>query len=132
MDPEVDPSAVETNDVEFDHEELRVFWDLARFHAKLNAAPTYFGPTTLESVPPPAWAYGDSPEESDGYVEGVLVDEGGSTTAPADDYAGDLPQPGVLSILCDGSGRPRALVEVSDVSVTDDQVTESFRVVYQA
>ena len=132
MDPEGDPSAVETNDGEFDHEELRVFWDLARFHAKLNAAPTYFGPTTLESVPPPAWAYGDSAEESDAYVEAVLADERGSTTAPAGAYAGDLPQPGVLSILCDGSGRPRALVEVSDVSVTDGEVTESFRVVYQA
>ena len=32
-DPDVDVS-----EVEFDHEELRVFWDLARFHAKLNAA----------------------------------------------------------------------------------------------
>lgn len=61
--PEVDLS-----DVEFDHEELRVFWELARFHAKLNAAPTYFGPTTLESVPPPAWAYGESAEESDAFV----------------------------------------------------------------
>ena len=130
MDPEVDPSAVELSEVEFDHEELRVFWDLARFHAKLNAAPTYFGPTTLESVPPPAWAYGDS-AESDAYVATVLADEGGSTTAAVADYAGDLPQTGVLSILCDGSGRPRALVEVSDVSVTGDDLTESFRVVYQ-
>ena len=60
--PEVDPAAVDLSEIEFDHEELRVFWDLARFHAKLNAAPTYFGPTTLESVPPPAWAYGDSVE----------------------------------------------------------------------
>ena len=114
MDPEVEPSNVEPSEVEFDHEELRVFWDLARFHAKLNAAPTYFGPTTLESVPPPAWAYGESAEESDAYVESVLADEQGSTTAAVADYAGDLPQPGVLSILCDGSGRPRALVEVSD------------------
>ena len=131
MDPEVEPSNVELSDVEFDHEELRVFWDLARFHAKLNAAPTYFGPTTLESVPPPAWAYGESASESDGYVESVLADERGSTTAAVGDYAGDLPQPGVLSILCDGSGRPRALVEVSDVSVTGDDLTESFKVVYQ-
>jgi len=132
MDPEVEPSAVEPSEIEFDHEELRVFWDLARFHAKLNAAPTYFGPTTLESVPPPAWAYGDSAEESDAYVASVLADEGGSTTAAVGDYAGDLPQEGVLSILCDGSGRPRALVEVSDVSVTGDELTESFTVVYQA
>jgi uncharacterized protein YhfF len=131
MDPDADPSTVEPHEVDFDHEELRVFWDLARFHAKLNAAPTYFGPTTLESVPPPAWAYGDSRAESDAYVETVLVDERGSTTAATADYAGDLPQPGVLSILCDGSGRPRALVEVSDVRVSGDEVTESCNVVEQ-
>ena len=80
MDPEVEPSNVEPSEVEFDHEELRVFWDLARFHAKLNAAPTYFGPTTLESVPPPAWAYGESASESDGSVESVLADERWVTT----------------------------------------------------
>lgn len=132
MDPEVEPSAVELSDIDFDHEELRVFWDLARFHAKLNAAPTYFGPTTLESVPPPAWAFGDSAEESDAFVDTVLAEERGSTTATVADYAGDLPRAGVLSILCDGSGRPRALIEVSDVTVTGDDVTESFEVVYQA
>ncbi|MDT0187948.1 hypothetical protein Q9S36_47955 [Microbacterium sp. ARD31] len=126
-EPEVDLS-----EIEFDHEELRVFWDLARFHAKLNAAPTYFGPTTLESVPPPAWAYGDSAEESDGFVAEVLAGEGGQTTAASSDYAGQLPEPGVLSILCDGVGRPRALVEVMDVRAEGDQVVEAFKVVYQA
>jgi hypothetical protein len=130
--PEVDPSAVEISEVEFDHEELRVFWDLARFHAKLNAAPTYFGPTTLESVPPPAWAYGESAEESDAFVAQVLAEETGTTTATEADYAGELPQTGVLSILCDGSGVPRALVEVTDVAVADGEVVESFKVVYQA
>ena len=125
--PEVDLS-----DVEFDHEELRVFWELARFHAKLNAAPTYFGPTTLESVPPPAWAYGDSAEESDAFVARVLADDEGRTSAPTEDYAGDLPQSGVLSILCDGSGVPRALVEVTDVDVSGDEVVEAFKVVYRA
>jgi uncharacterized protein YhfF len=126
-DPEVDLS-----DAEFDHEELRVFWDLARFHAKLNAAPSYFGPTTLESVPPPAWAWGDSRAESDAFVEQVLAEESGSTTAPVQDYDGDLPQPGVLSILCDGSGTPRALVEVTHVDVAGHDLVESFRVVYRA
>lgn len=125
--PEVDPS-----ETDFDHEELRVFWELGRYHAKFNAAPTYFGPTALESVPPPAWAYGDSPGESDTFVAEVLAEEKGSTTAPAEDYAGDLPQLGTMSILCDGSGVPRALVEVSDVMVSGDDVVESFRVVYQA
>jgi hypothetical protein len=130
--PEVDPSTFDISEVEFDHEELRVFWDLARFHAKLNAAPTYFGPTTLESVPPPAWAYGDSAEESDAFVAQVLADEKGTTTATEADYAGELPQSGVLSILCDGSGVPRALVEVTDVAVAGGEVVESFKVVYQA
>jgi uncharacterized protein YhfF len=126
-DPEVDLS-----EIEFDHEELRVFWDLARFHAKLNAAPTYFGPTTLESVPPPAWSFGESAEQSDEFVTSVLAEEGGETTAPLADYDGETPQAGVLSILCDGSGKPRALVEVTDVTVTDDQVVEAFQVVYQS
>jgi hypothetical protein len=130
--PEVDPSTFDISEVEFDHEELRVFWDLARFHAKLNAAPTYFGPTTLESVPPPAWAYGESAEESDAFVAQVLADEKGTTTATEVDYAGELPQSGVLSILCDGSGVPRALVEVTDVAVAGGEVVESFKVVYQA
>ena len=125
-EPEVDLS-----EIEFDHEELRVFWELARYHAKLNAAPTYFGPTTLESVPPPAWAYGDTAGESDAFVTRVLADERGETTATAEDYAGELPETGVLSILCDGSGVPRALVEVTDVTVSGDDVVESFKVVYQ-
>lgn len=123
---------VDLPEIEFDHEELRVFWELARYHAKLNAAPTYFGPTTLESVPPPAWAYGESAGESDAFVAQVLADEKGGTTAPAEDYAGELPVVGVLSILCDGSGVPRALVEVSDVALTGDDVVESFTVVYRA
>ena len=130
--PEVDPSAIELSEIEFDHEELRVFWELARYHAKLNAAPTYFGPTTLESVPPPAWAYGESVEESDAFVAQVLADEQGRMTAAAADYGDELPEVGVLSILCDGSGVPRALVEVADVTRAGDEVVESFRVVYQA
>lgn len=125
--PEVDLS-----EIEFDHEELRVFWDLARFHAKLNAAPTYFGPTALESVPPPAWAYGEGTAESDAFVAQVLADDRGTTTAPAEDYADELPQVGVLSILCDGSGAPRALIEVTDVAADGGEVVETFRVVYRA
>ena len=125
-EPQVDPPVIE-----FDHEELRVFWDLARFHAKLNAAPSYFGPTTLESVPPPAWAYGESAAESDDFVARVLADGRGHTRAATADYADDLPEVGVLSILCDGTGTPRALVQVTDVTVTGDQLVESFEVVYR-
>ena len=126
-DPEADLS-----EIDFDHEELRVFWDLSRFHAKLNAAPSYFGPTTLESVPPPAWSFGETAAQSDEFVAQVLAAEAGETTAPVADYDGDIPQTGVLSILCDGSGKPRALIEVTDVTIAADEVVEAFRVVYQA
>lgn len=129
-EPRIDRET-DLSEIEFDHEELRVFWDLARYHAKLNAAPTYFGPTALESVPPPAWAYGDSAEESDSFVARALADGQGSTTAPGEDYGGDHPATGTLSILCDGAGVPRALVEVTDVTVSGDQVVERFKVVYQ-
>lgn len=128
----MEPPEVDLSEIEFDHEELRVFWELARFHAKLNAAPTYFGPTTLESVPPPAWAYGESAGESDAFVAQVLADARGATTATVADYAGEMPEVGVMSILCDGSGVPRALVEVAGVTVSGDEVVESFKVVYQA
>lgn len=129
---EVDPPATGSSEVDFDHEELRVFWDLARFHARLNTMPGYFGPTALESVPPPGWAYGDTAGESDAFVAQVLADDGGSTTAPLEDYAGDLPQTGALSILCDGAGVPRALLEVTHVATSGDEVVESFRVVHRS
>jgi uncharacterized protein YhfF len=114
-----------------DHPEVRAFWDVARVHAKLNAASSYFGPTPLESVPPPAWSYGDSPAEADEFVAAALADEGGATTAPLADYDGMLPEEGVMSILCDGQGRPRALIEVTAVEVTSDVVREQFRVVHR-
>ncbi len=114
-----------------DHPEVRAFWDVARMHAKMNAAPSYFGPTPLESVPPPAWSFGSDPAEADAFVEAALADEAGTTTAPLADYDGMLPEEGVLSILCDGEGRPRALVEVTSVEVSGDEVREHFRVVHR-
>jgi uncharacterized protein YhfF len=69
--------------------------------------------------------------ESDAFVTRVLAEERGETTATAADYGGELPETGVLSILCDGAGVPRALVEVTDVTVSGEAVVESFKVVYQ-
>lgn len=117
--------------VEPDHPELMAFWDLARFHARLNAAPSYFGPTTLESLPPPAWSFGDTVEEADTFAREVLAGDGGRTTSPRADYGEELPEAGVLSILCDGAGRPVALLETSGVQAGPDEVVERFRVVYR-
>lgn len=96
------------------------FWELARFHAKLNAAPTYFGPTSLEVVPPPAWAFGASPEQSDELLALVLDGTKTATAGALWDYESDevpLPEAGSLSIIVDGRGHPRALIETTAVEV---------------
>jgi uncharacterized protein YhfF len=99
---------------------VEAFWELARFHARLNSAPTYFGPTTLEVVPPPAWAFGDSPEEADELLQLVLDGAKTATASAFWDYEAEgetLPEVGSLSILLDGRGHPRALISTTDVEV---------------
>jgi uncharacterized protein YhfF len=107
---------------------VEAFWELARFHAKLNSAPTYFGPTTLEVVPPPAWAFGDSAEESDELLQLVLDGTKTATASALWDYEAEgeaLPEVGSLSILLDGSGHPRALINTTQVAVVPfDEVDE--------
>jgi uncharacterized protein YhfF len=115
-------------------DEIGTFWELARFHAKLNVAPAYFGPTTLEVVRPPAWSFGDTPEDADEFVAGL--DDGGplQTSTPAGEYAAegaDMPVAGSLSILCNGVGHPVALLEIEEVEIGAD-IVEYFRVIYRA
>lgn len=111
-----------------DHSPVEAFWELARFHARLNSAPSYFGPTALESVPPPAWSFGLDPAEADELLGLVLAGDKTATASALRDYDGDgeaLPEPGTLSILLDGSGHPRALIESTDVRVVPfDEVDE--------
>jgi uncharacterized protein YhfF len=118
-------------------DEIGNFWELARFHAKLNVAPSYFGPTTLEVVRPPAWSFGETPAEADEFVARIEDDERLSTSTPAAAYAEvgheedtALPVQGALSILCDGAGHPVALLETDQVEV-GAEVVEYFRVVYR-
>ena len=101
--------------------DVEAFWNLARFHAKLNAAPTYFGPTTLEVVPPPAWSFGASAEHADELLRLVLDGTKTATASALWDYEADgeaLPETGSLSIILDGVGHPHALIETTDVTVT--------------
>lgn len=111
-------------------ERIASFWQLARFHARLNPAPSYFGPSTLEVVTPPAWSWSEDPAEADAFAEGTLAREGTEATTALAEHDGQLPAVGTLSILCDGAGNPRALLETTDVEVVDDRVVERYRVVY--
>lgn len=117
-----------------DDDEIGTFWELARFHAKLNVAPAYFGPTTLEVVRPPAWSFGETPEEADEYVSRIDSDERLAASTPASAYDEEdsaMPVAGALSILCDGAGHPVALLEIEEVEIGED-IVEHFRVVYRA
>jgi uncharacterized protein YhfF len=119
---EGEPGGVETSG------EVEAFWALARVHARLNSAPAYFGPTTLEVVPPPAWSFGDSPALADELLALVLEGTKTATASALWDYQQEgeaLPEAGTLSILLDGAGHPRALVEVTEVRVVPfDEVDE--------
>lgn len=117
-------------------DDVDAFWNLARFHAKLNAAPSYFGQTALESVPPPTWSFGDVAAEGESDVDpdaelySLLETGEASLSAPVTDYDGELPEVGTLAIVVDGDGFPRALVQTTAVRNDGESVTEDFKVVY--
>lgn len=115
-----DPSTDTTGSAHFGRGPVESFWDLARFHAKLNTAPSYFGPTTLEVVPPPAWSFGATAEEAEALLALVLEGTKTATASAHADYEVEgepLPEAGTLGIVLDGEGHPRALVETTDVRV---------------
>lgn len=102
-----------------DHPELLTFWEATRSYAKLNDFRVYLGPNPLESVPPPAWSYGQTSQEADEFVARVVTAEETDIVTPVAAYtdAGEqLPSIGTLSILCDGAGRPRVLLVATAVA----------------
>lgn len=110
------------------------FWDLAKVHARLNPAPSYFGPTALEAVTPPAFQLGEAASEADAAVAALVQEREVVLTTPSSAFGeGEgLPVAGALAIVLDGSGHPRALVETAEVSVDAGTVTERLRVVFDA
>ncbi|WP_153395136.1 ASCH domain-containing protein [Ornithinicoccus halotolerans] len=99
--------------------EIDAFWENARVRAGLNPARAHLGPTVTETVPPPAWCYGDTAEEADRFVELVLEGRASALTSARSDFGDEdeLPQPGDLAILLDSAGRPRALLATTAVRV---------------
>lgn len=105
---------------------IQLFWDDARLRAKANRVPGYLGVTTRESLAPPAWSFGANPSEADELLELVLAGVKTATSSARRDYAEDgegLPEEGELSIITDGAGHPRALIQTTGVrTVAFDQV----------
>ena len=76
---------------------------------------------------PEAWSFGAAPEHADGLLRLVLDGVKTGTASSLRDYEADgdpLPEVGELSIILDGSGAPRAVLETTEVTtVPFDQVT---------
>ena len=69
---------------------------------------------------PPAWSFGATPEQSTELADLVANGVKTATASAAEDYPAQgeqLPEPGVLGIVLDGEGHPRALVATTAVEV---------------
>lgn len=78
---------------------------------------------------PDAWAFGVTADQADELLGLVLSGTKTATSSALWSYEAEnepLPIVGELSIVCDGQGRPRALLRLTDVMVTTlDDVSES-------
>lgn len=93
-----------------DPDDVASFW--ARYLQATGAAPA--------SSVPPAWCFGDTVELADELIELVVRGPKRATAGAMAEYEADddsVPVVGDLSIVTDGSMRPRALLETTDVRV---------------
>jgi uncharacterized protein YhfF len=105
---------------ETDPDEIASFWELARSRAGLGRLAVVTGTGVVASVPPPAWAFGDSLQLADELLALVLTGAKTATASAMWEYEeGDeaLPAAGDLSIVLDGRGHPRALIRTTEVRV---------------
>lgn len=97
---------------------IQSFWEDARVRAKVNRVPGYLGVNARESLAPPAWSFGAGPDDADELLSLVLEGTKSATSSAQRDYAeGEdrTPEEGDLSIITDGEGRPRALIQTTSV-----------------
>ncbi|MDT0201125.1 ASCH domain-containing protein [Nocardioides sp. AE5] len=97
---------------------IEAFWEDAHVHARVNPLGFYLGADPGKAMRPPAWAFGADPETADELVELVLDGTKTATASALRDYGEEeLPRTGNLSIILDGSGRPRVLIATTGVRV---------------
>ena len=93
--------------------EIEAFWSIARRHIRTD-------PPSGDAPVPPAWGFGATPEHADNLLALVLAGTKTAMSTALWDFAHDdepVPQAGDLSIILDGSGHPRALIEIVRVDV---------------
>ncbi len=106
--------------------EVDAFWADARLRTRLARPVGSTDSQTLGPTPPPAWAFGVSPEQADELLDLVLRGLKTATASSLWDYeyeGEELPQVGRLTIILDGDERPRALIQTTSVEIVPfDQV----------
>ena len=101
-------------------EAIELFWAEARKVTGLTRLDVIVGTSDTASLTPPAWSFGDTAEMADELADLVLAGRKTATASALWEWEAedeDLPRPGDLAIVCDGAGRPRALVRTDDVQV---------------
>ncbi|QOQ38052.1 ASCH domain-containing protein [Trueperella pecoris] len=101
--------------------DLEAFWTHAIIAGKLNPIDAVGGQTDLVSLRPGAFAFGATRVAANRLAELVLTGAKRATSSYAAAYALEgesFPTPDDMWILCDGEGRPRALLRNTDVVVT--------------
>lgn len=129
---------------------VQTFWEAVRPYAGMARTGVVTGVLASETVPPPAWAFGDNPRIADELLELVLEGVKTATSSLVWEYedAGEPePQVGELSILLDGERQPRALIRTTSVETVafdavdeetavaegeDDRTLESWRAEHEA
>ena len=117
---EGEPVAEDVTAVDERAGEILEFWEVSRPSAGMARLGVVTGATVSESVPPPAWSFGDNPDLADGLLAAVLSGEKTATSSALWEYedSGEaIPQVGELSILLDGAGHPRALIRTTSVEI---------------
>lgn len=101
--------------------DLEAFWTHAIIAGRLNPIDAVGAQTDLVSLRPGAFAFGDTREQANRLADAVVAGKKTATSSYRAAYgAGEesLPTPDDLWIMCDGEGRPRALLRNTDVVVT--------------
>ncbi|MCA0438048.1 MAG: ASCH domain-containing protein [Austwickia sp.] len=106
--------------------EVDAFWADARLRTRVARPAGSTDVHTLGPTPPPAWAFGGSPEQADELLDLVLRGLKTATASSLWDYeheGEDLPQVGELTIILNGDDMPGALIQTTSVEIVPfDQV----------
>jgi uncharacterized protein YhfF len=119
---DIDRLAEESDDPHSEESDLQLqeFWTVAQRYAHVGDLDVFMGKQWSQSLAPPAWAFGDSPELANELLQLVLNGSKRATTGLYQEYIDEdepLPHVGDLSILLDGEGKPRALIRDTKVAL---------------